>query len=77
MRGLCFYGDIATASIPPQSQALAIVRNIPQDAMSAQYFVVEDIIKDKDGVKLQVGNGGLFIKLDEKQNYFHIELKIL
>ena len=55
--GYVFYGDIATASIPPQSQALAIVRNIPQDAMSAQYFVVEDIIKDKDGVKLQVGNG--------------------
>lgn len=70
-----FYGDVATASIPPQSQALAIVRNIPQDAMSAQYFVVEDIIKDKDGVKLQVGNGGLFIKLDEKTKLFPYRTK--
>lgn len=63
-----FYGDIATASLPPQSQALAIVKNIPQDAMSAQYYVVEEVIKDKDGIKLQVDNGGLFIKIDEKTN---------
>lgn len=61
-----FYGDIATASIPPQSPAIAIVRNIPQDAMSAQYYIVEEVIKDKDEVKLQVDNGGLFIKVDEK-----------
>lgn len=70
-----FYGDITTASIPPQSQALAIVRNIPQDAMIAQYFTVEEILKEKDGIKIVVDNGGLFIKLDEKTTLFPYRTK--
>lgn len=61
-----FYGDITTASLPPQSSAIAIVKNIPQDAMSAQYYVVEDVIEDNEEIKLQVDNGGLFIRVDEK-----------
>lgn len=35
-----FHSPISTRSLPPQSAAYAVVRNIPQDISCAQYHVV-------------------------------------
>ena len=60
-----FHSPIATYSIPPQSPALAIVRNIPQDISCAHYQVVEKVEKLEDGsVQIVTDQGGLHITAD-------------
>ena len=60
-----FHSPVATYSIPPQSPALAIVRNIPQDISSAHYHVVEKVEKQEDGsVRIVTDQGGLYITAD-------------
>ena len=44
-----FHSPISTRSLPPQSAAYAVVRNIPQDISCAQYHVVEEITEGVDG----------------------------
>ena len=60
------YRSPATAqSIPPQSTALAVVRNIPQDAGAAQYHQVEAVARNEDGsLTITTDNGGLMISVD-------------
>ena len=38
-----FHSAVVTASLPPQSSAIAVVRNIPADAACAQYHEVESV----------------------------------
>lgn len=53
---------IATFSIPPQSPAFAVIRNIPQDAASASYHVISSLTKQENGeLALTVDGGGLII----------------
>ncbi len=60
-----FHSPVATYSIPPQSPALAIVRNIPQDISCAHYQVVESVEKLADGsVQIVTDQGGLHITAD-------------
>ena len=60
-----FHSPVSTYSIPPQSPALAIVRNIPQDISSAHYQVVESVEKLSDGsVRIVTDQGGLHITAD-------------
>lgn len=49
------YGPTKTASLPPQSEAIAVVTNLPQDVASAQYYVVSEITLNEDN-SLQVTN---------------------
>ena len=57
-----FHSPIATMSIPPQSPALAVVRNIPQDTGCGQYHEVEQVEQLEDGsVRITTDNGGLFL----------------
>lgn len=44
-----FHSLVETASLPPQSPGLAIIRNIPQDARAAQYHIVNSI-EETDGL---------------------------
>lgn len=61
-----FHEAAETRSLPPQTAALAVVRNIPEDGLCAQYHVVE-AVEEKDG-KLQIttSNGSLIISTDDK-----------
>lgn len=59
-----FRSPISTRSLPPQSNAYAVVRNIPQDAGSAMYHVIEAVTRTEDGVQLTTDNGGLFLFTD-------------
>lgn len=60
-----FHSPISTRSLPPQSAAFAIVRNIPQDATVAEYHEIESI-KPADGkVVITTDNGDLTFVVDE------------
>lgn len=59
-----FHSPVSTRSLPPQSVAYAIVRNIPQDAGCAQYHEVEAVEETEEGVQITTDNGGLILFLD-------------
>lgn len=62
-----FHSSAASLSLPPQSSAIAIVRNIPQDAGSAMYHVVESVTAAEDGsISIVTDNGGLIITADQE-----------
>lgn len=61
-----FHSPVSTRSLPPQSQAFAVVRNIPQDAPSPQYHKVEEVSEADGRVRITTGNGGLIISADEE-----------
>ena len=61
-----FHSPISTRSMPPQSAAFAIVRNVPQDASCAHYHKVE-AVEEKDGaLRITTDNGGLFLLADQE-----------
>lgn len=59
-----FHSPISTRSLPPQTNAFAIVRNVPQEVGGAHYHEVE-AVEEVDG-KLQIttDNGGLYLFAD-------------
>lgn len=62
-----FHSPVSTRSMPPQSAAFAVVRNVPQDASCANYHKVEAVEKTEDGAfRITTDNGGLFLLADEK-----------
>lgn len=61
-----FHSPVSTRSMPPQSAAFAIVRNVPQDASCARYHKVE-AVEEKDGaLRITTDNGGLFLLADQE-----------
>lgn len=60
-----FHSPVSTRSLPPQSAAFVVVRNIPQDAGSAMYHVVEAVDAAEDGaVRYLTDNGGLYVTVN-------------
>lgn len=53
-----FHSPAVTMSLPPQSYAEAVVRNIPQDAGAAMLHTVEEVRKNADGSLLVVTDRG-------------------
>lgn len=60
-----FHSSVSTRSMPPQSAAYAVVRNIPQDVGCAQYHEVEAVEETDKGVRITTDNGGLILFLDK------------
>lgn len=59
------HSPVSTRSMPPQSNACAVVINIPQDAGTARYHEVEAIARNTDGsLTITSDNGGLLITAD-------------
>lgn len=57
-----FHSPIAALSLPPQSTAFAVVRNIPQDMSCPHYHLVEEAAALEDGsVRITTDHGGLLI----------------
>ena len=57
-----FHSPASTRSLPPQSAAYAVVRNIPQDIMGTHYHVVESVEVSQDGsVCIVTDRGGLHL----------------
>ena len=61
-----FHSAMETRSLPPQSTAFAVVRNIPADASSAWYHEVEAVILENGRLTVTTDNGSLLIFADEK-----------
>lgn len=64
-----FHSPVSTRSIPPQSPAFAIVRNVPQDAGCAQYHKVSGTDLEDGRLKIAVDRGGLYLLTDEKTEF--------
>lgn len=61
-----FHSPVSTRSLPPQSAAFAVVRNVPQDASCAHYHEVEAIEETDGTLRITTGNGGLFLLADKE-----------
>lgn len=64
-----FHSPAATLSLPPQSAAFAIVRNIPQDTGCAQYHKVSEAALEDGTLKITVDRGGLSLLTDGKTEF--------
>ena len=61
-----FHSAAETRSLPPQSAAFAVVRNIPMDASCAWYHEVESVTMENGRLTITTDNGNLLISADEK-----------
>lgn len=61
-----FHSAIETSSLPPQSAAFVVVRNIPMDAGCAQYHEVEAVSLENGQLKITTDNSGLYIFADDE-----------
>lgn len=62
-----FRSPASTRSLPPQSAAFAVVRNVVSEADMAMYHEVEAVEKQADGrVRITTDNGSLYIFADQK-----------
>lgn len=61
-----FHSPVSTRSLPPQSEAFVVVRNIPADAGCAQYHEVESVDRKDGTLTITTDNGGLLIRADQK-----------
>lgn len=61
-----FHSPVSTRSMPPQSAAFAIVRNVPQDASCAHYHEVEAAEEADGTLRITTDNGGLFLLADKE-----------
>lgn len=61
-----FHSAAETYSLPPQSAAFVVVRNIPMDAGCAWYHEVESVILENGQLTITTNNGSLLISADEK-----------
>lgn len=64
-----FHSPVADLSLPPHSNAYAIVRNIPQDAGCAQYHRVSETAMEDGQLKITVDQGGLSLLTDDKTEF--------
>ena len=56
-----FHSAISTRSLPPQSAAYAVVRNLPQDMGCPMYHEVEDVTEQDGRLTITTDNGGLLL----------------
>ena len=61
-----FHSAVQTYSLPPQSAAFAVVRNIPMDAGCAWYHEVEAVTRKDGWLTITTDNGSLLISADEQ-----------
>lgn len=61
-----FHSAVETSSLPPQSAAFAIVRNVPVDAGCAQYHEVEAVSRVNGRLTITTDCGGLLISADDQ-----------
>lgn len=61
-----FHSPVSTRSMPPQSAAFAVVRNVPQDASCARYHKVEAAEETDGTLRITTDNGGLLLLADKE-----------
>lgn len=61
-----FHSPVSTRSLPPQSAAFAVVRNVQEDVGCAQYHRVEAVEESEGALRITTSNGGLLLYTSEK-----------
>ena len=61
-----FRSPMTALSLPPQSPALAIVRNMPEKAGGAHYHKVEALEKTEDELRITTDQGSLYLFITEE-----------
>lgn len=59
-----FHSPVSTASLPPQSQAFALISNMPQDMRCPMYYEVEAITEKDGSFEITADNGNTLINTD-------------
>ena len=60
-----YHSPVSTRSLPPQSPAFAVVRNVPQDVGAAKYLEVEAVTQNEDGsATITTNNSGLWLTVE-------------
>jgi len=62
---IAYYGPVVTQSLPPRSNPIVILCNVPQEGyfVAPQYARVESLIKANDHVKVMVHGGSLIVTI--------------
>lgn len=58
-----YHSPVSTRSLPPQSEAFAVVLNVPQDIAAGVYHEVEDIVTNGEVFTITTDNGGLYLNV--------------
>lgn len=58
-----YHSPVSTRSLPPQSEAFAIVLNVPKDIAVGVYHEVEDIVTNGEIFTITTDNGGLYLNV--------------
>lgn len=58
-----YHSPVSTRSLPPQSEAFAVVLNVPQDIVVGVYHEVEDIVTNGEIFTITTDNGGLYLNV--------------
>lgn len=58
-----YHSPVSTRSLPPQSEAFAVVLNVPQDIAIGVYHEVEDIVTNGEIFTITTDNGGLYLNV--------------
>lgn len=61
-----YYSPVSTRSLPPQSEAFAVVLNVPQDIAVGVYHEVEEVTTTENDTRLLTNNGGLYLVISDE-----------
>lgn len=61
-----YHSPISTRSLPPQSEAFAVVLNVPQDIAVGVYHEVEEVTTTENETRLLTNNGGLYLIISDE-----------
>lgn len=61
-----YHSPVSTRSLPPQSEAFAVVLNIPQDIAVGVYHEVEEVTTTENDTRLLTNNGGLYLVISDE-----------
>ena len=69
---IAYYGPAVAQSMPPQSDALVVICNIPQDCQAPRYAQAESVEKATDGnsVKVTIDNGSIIVTINRDAPIF-------
>lgn len=61
-----YHSPVSTRSLPPQSEAFAVVLNVPQDIAVGVYHEVEEVTTTENATRLLTNNGGLYLIISDE-----------
>lgn len=61
-----YHSPVSTRSLPPQSEAFAVVLNAPQDVAVGVYHEVEEVTTTENETRLLTNNGGLYLIISDE-----------